>query len=1000
MRATSKRRIGFGVLAGVVALSGLSFPLLSTSAAPLAASSPVEAQATGDSAATAVDPAAAGMSGPVAATAVQAAAAGTSGQDAATAVEAPAPLSIQAAIPGDAWIGSPFPGVLTVTEADSSPVVGLDLSKLAVTPSSSAATVSSVTDHGDGTYSFLVDWEAVGSYTLTVEYDGTTYAVSTVIVTPAPGIGIMVPNVQGTLSVVQSLNGPESYLASVFIPDYASGGAQTPSQVHFSVTGDATFGAGLTSASVLPDSQGRASVELSVFPYTGAPLAFTVSASVNSEGVTIPMTASPLTVSIGASQECMDNPTLTSKVAASADAQPVADGSQAWTATYTLTSSCVSPSYSADQFDVRVFDTSGNPTSDVTVGAVTKVTDTTFRVAFTSRVAGTYTVKTLWVAIGPAVDTIAFAPVTMPTLPVGPTTAPSTAAAVSTTSTAQSIASDTSTAVISVPTASGTAPIGLTTPTTTTTGSIVPTTVSTTPVAPTVASSTPATSPTALTPPVAPTTAPTTPTTAASTPTVQTTGLTPATSPTTVSNTTTAQSTPTTAPTSAQSTPTTAPTTAQSTPTTAPTAAQSTLTTAPTTAQSTPTTAPTTAQSTPTTAPTTASAPPTSPNTPTTAPVGPTVPTTTSSSPTAPMTTPTAAVAPTTVQTPPSTPSTPTNAPTNPNTPTSVPTGPNTPTTAPVGPTVPTTTSSSPTAPMTTPTAAVAPTSVQTPPSTPSSPTTVPTSPNASTTAVVSPTVPTTTSKSPTVPMTVPTTAVAPTTVLTPPSAPMTPATAVTPGPSGSTPVSPGQSVSASVIGEVENPTGAPSSSQVSVPVTGPVVPQVPPMSGTVEQPTAGTGVQTLAPSTPAASIELSSTTLSPGQSLVVGGRHWVPGEQVTITVHSTPIQFPPVTVNPDGSLPSMTVAVPADFEPGTHTLTAVGTRSGTVTMSFQVVAASQVPTGSALSGSAPAGSVSGQMPSASTGGRAVPGEGLGWLVGAVFVVAGLAVAVVRRRRA
>jgi len=176
-------------------------------------------------------------------------------------------------------------------------------------------------------------------------------------------------------------------------------------------------------------------------------------------------------------------------------------------------------------------------------------------------------------------------------------------------------------------------------------------------------------------------------------------------------------------------------------------------------------------------------------------------------------------------------------------------------------------------------------------------------------------------------------------------------------------------------------------------------------MSGTVEQSTAGTGVQTPVTSTPAASIELSSMTLSLGQSVVVTGHGWVPGEQVTITVHSTPIQFPPVMVNPDGSLPSMTVAVPADFEPGTHTLTAVGTRSGTVTLSFQVVAASQVPTGSALSGAAPGqalspGSASGQMPSASTGGRAVPGVGLGWLVGAAFVAAGLAVAVVRRRKA
>jgi len=176
-------------------------------------------------------------------------------------------------------------------------------------------------------------------------------------------------------------------------------------------------------------------------------------------------------------------------------------------------------------------------------------------------------------------------------------------------------------------------------------------------------------------------------------------------------------------------------------------------------------------------------------------------------------------------------------------------------------------------------------------------------------------------------------------------------------------------------------------------------------MSGTAVQLPSVAAVPTPAPSATAASIELSSTTLSPGQSVVVTGHNWVPGEQVTITVHSTPIQFPPVMVNPDGSLPSMTVAVPADFDPGTHTLTAVGSQSGTVTVSFQVLAVGQVPTGVVPTGvvpggSSPAGSMSGQGQSASTGGQAAPGVGLGWLVGVAFVAAGLAVAVVRRRKA
>gem|GEM_PF-4840678 len=182
--------------------------------------------------------------------------------------------------------------------------------------------------------------------------------------------------------------------------------------------------------------------------------------------------------------------------------------------------------------------------------------------------------------------------------------------------------------------------------------------------------------------------------------------------------------------------------------------------------------------------------------------------------------------------------------------------------------------------------------------------------------------------------------------------------------------------------------TSAPTGSVPAAPVT------------SVESGTPGpSGVETAAAGVSKPTIDLSSMTLSPGQSVVFGGRNWVPGEQVTITVHSDPIQFPPVTVNPDGTLPAMTVTLPATFEAGTHTLTAVGTQSGTVTMTFQVLAAGAVPAGSAPVGSVP-GATSGQLVSASTGGQAAGAPGLGWLAGAAFVAMGLAVTVVRRCRA
>jgi len=170
------------------------------------------------------------------------------------------------------------------------------------------------------------------------------------------------------------------------------------------------------------------------------------------------------------------------------------------------------------------------------------------------------------------------------------------------------------------------------------------------------------------------------------------------------------------------------------------------------------------------------------------------------------------------------------------------------------------------------------------------------------------------------------------------------------------------------------------------------------PTMGTGAQSPSGTGAQSLAASGAVATIELSSMSLSPGQNVVVTGHGWVPGEQVSITVHSTPIQFPPVMVNPDGSLPTMTVTVPTDFESGTHTLTAVGSQSGTVTLSFQVLATGGE-SAAGVSAEVPTGESSQGGVSATTGGHAVPGAGLGWLVGAAFVAAGLGVAVVRRRR-
>jgi len=63
----------------------------------------------------------------------------------------------------------------------------------------------------------------------------------------------------------------------------------------------------------------------------------------------------------------------------------------------------------------------------------------------------------------------------------------------------------------------------------------------------------------------------------------------------------------------------------------------------------------------------------------------------------------------------------------------------------------------------------------------------------------------------------------------------------------------------------------------------------------------------------------------------------WQPGEQVTVTVYSDPIQLGVYTASAIGELSDIRFSIPRNFDPGTHTITAVGETSGTVSTTFQV---------------------------------------------------------------
>jgi hypothetical protein len=72
----------------------------------------------------------------------------------------------------------------------------------------------------------------------------------------------------------------------------------------------------------------------------------------------------------------------------------------------------------------------------------------------------------------------------------------------------------------------------------------------------------------------------------------------------------------------------------------------------------------------------------------------------------------------------------------------------------------------------------------------------------------------------------------------------------------------------------------------------------------------------------PALSTNTSTTT--PGGSLLVTGSNFVPNEGITLTLHSTPVTLATTTASGNGTF-SVTVTIPSDTTPGTHTILAAG---------------------------------------------------------------------------
>ncbi|MCL2784953.1 MAG: leucine-rich repeat domain-containing protein [Propionibacteriaceae bacterium] len=117
---------------------------------------------------------------------------------------------------------------------------------------------------------------------------------------------------------------------------------------------------------------------------------------------------------------------------------------------------------------------------------------------------------------------------------------------------------------------------------------------------------------------------------------------------------------------------------------------------------------------------------------------------------------------------------------------------------------------------------------------------------------------------------------------------------------------------------------------------------------------------------------QVSDETVAPGGSQDAEGMGFLPGEQVSITMNSTPVDFGTHTANQQGNV-AIAFPIPKDFELGRHTVTFMGEISGKVTVGFDV---RMTPCCG--------------PPPQPLGGISLPGGGLPWLV--FLMIAGAAV--------
>ena len=303
-------------------------------------------------------------------------------------------LMSQCGLPIDLSMAASSPLALSVVDAVSG--VPVTVSYPPVDPSQSGLLLIGYFQTSPGVYNALLVSNRPGLYNITLSYNGPSGEDQTWIVDPSPLTVQFVsagPDPTGTLTVADVVNGTTAATANVV--DEQGGPAQGV-DVSFQINGNARFDNGQTTMTVPTDTAGRAVVPITVNLDPCDTTEFTVSASLSTTGVPVPLNGSPV-------QMIAQPPAGACHVILGVDLVPTtsgivyANGQDSWTGTVTATMSNGKSAADIDDLNdlvrtYRVVGTASELTDAVTVSAWTNTGNGLYTLRCTTTQPGTYVV--------------------------------------------------------------------------------------------------------------------------------------------------------------------------------------------------------------------------------------------------------------------------------------------------------------------------------------------------------------------------------------------------------------------------------------------------------------------------------------------------------------------------------------------------------------------------------------------------------------------------------